>query len=356
MQWDLYCRVVDNFGDIGVAWRLAADLAGRGETVRLFADDARALGWMAPHGAAGIAVHAWHSAEASCADVVIELFGAGLPDAVSHGVALASRPPVCINVEHLTAETFAARSHRLPSPRPAANGGTTTTWFFYPGFESGTGGLLREPGLLAARARFEGGPAWLAAQGITAVPGERLVSLFCYGDSAVAELVDALAPEPTLLLLTPGHARTAAEAVLGPSLRRGRVRAAALPHLDQPGFDRLLWSCALNLVRGEDSAVRAVWAGAPFLWQLYRQDDGAEVPKLEAYLSAMLHGASPALARMLGAAFREWNQLSGARGLAEALAPAAFTQWQAHAAAWRQRLAAQDDLASQLIEFARARR
>ena len=31
MLWDLFCRVIDNHGDLGVCWRLARDLAARGE-------------------------------------------------------------------------------------------------------------------------------------------------------------------------------------------------------------------------------------------------------------------------------------------------------------------------------------
>ena len=48
MLWDIFCQVIDNFGDIGVCWRLAADLAGRGHGVRLWVDDGSALRWMAP--------------------------------------------------------------------------------------------------------------------------------------------------------------------------------------------------------------------------------------------------------------------------------------------------------------------
>ena len=39
MRWDLFCRALDNYGDIGVGWRLAADLGARGEAVRLWLDD-----------------------------------------------------------------------------------------------------------------------------------------------------------------------------------------------------------------------------------------------------------------------------------------------------------------------------
>ena len=56
MRWDVFCKVVDHHGDVGVAWRLAADLAARGESVRFHLDDRRALDWMAPDGATGVSV------------------------------------------------------------------------------------------------------------------------------------------------------------------------------------------------------------------------------------------------------------------------------------------------------------
>ena len=56
LQWDIFCQVIDNFGDIGVCWRLARDLAQRGHSVRLWTDDASALQWMAPDGCAGVQV------------------------------------------------------------------------------------------------------------------------------------------------------------------------------------------------------------------------------------------------------------------------------------------------------------
>ena len=77
MRWTLLCHVVDNFGDIGFAWRLAADLAARGEQVCLAIDDARALVWMAPDGAAGVEVVAWDTATVVASDVLVETFDEG---------------------------------------------------------------------------------------------------------------------------------------------------------------------------------------------------------------------------------------------------------------------------------------
>src|SRR5437868_474220 len=119
MLWDIFCQVIDNHGDIGVCWRLAAELARRGESVRLRVDDASALAWMAPGGAPGVEVLPWSSLPGA-GDVVIEAFGCELPQAFQAGMAARANkgtgPLRWINLEYLTAESFAERNHGLPSP------------------------------------------------------------------------------------------------------------------------------------------------------------------------------------------------------------------------------------------------
>jgi len=354
MQWHLYCRVVDNFGDIGFAWRLATDLAARGEAVRLAVDDASALAWMAPDGTHGVEVTAWDEPATTAPEVVVELFGGGLPDGVPKATT-SGQWPVVVNVEHLSAEPYVARCHGLPSPRRADDGRLFTAWFFYPGFDEGTGGLIRETGLFERRAAFDAA-AWLAAAGITTRPGERRVSLFGYANDAVGPLIDALAAEPTLLLLATGAASDGVATVLGPSLSRRRLRAVRLPYLTQPGFDHLLWSCELNLVRGEDSTVRAIWAGAPFLWQLYPQGDDAHATKLAAFLDRFLEDAPPGLATTLRPLFANWNGLGGGSLPSGAFDPPALVAWAAHVSRWRDVVATPPDLVRRLIEFVESKR
>ena len=353
MRWSIFCRVVDNFGDIGFAWRLAADLARRGESVCLAVDEASALAWMAPHGASGVEVVAWDADIAASADVLVETFGCGFPRAVEASLTAGTNHPVCINVEHLSAEAFVERSHGLPSPRSTATGEARTTWFFFPGFTPGTGGLLREPELLEQRRRFGDGREWLAASGIAPRDGERRIGVFCYRNPAFEALLDALGESPTLLLLSPGPATEQALALLGPGLQRGALRAACLPALSQPDFDHLLWSCALNFVRGEDSMVRAIWAGAPFVWQIYAQEDGAHAVKLAAFLDRFLAGAPAPLAGEVRDAFAAWN---GPSPIRDALKLPDAAAWAAHCRVWRDRLSAQGDLASQLLEFVTSKR
>ena len=341
MQWDVFCRVIDNHGDIGVCWRLCADLAARGDSARLWTDDASALAWMAPGGSPGVEIRTWpdDASPAVPGDVVVEAFGCDLPAGFVAAMAGRRVPPVWINLEYLSAEAYVERSHRLQSPQMSGPGRGLMKWFYYPGFTSATGGLIREPGLLDAHARFDR-DAWLAAGDIERLPGERLVSIFCYPNPALAGLPARLAAQPTLLLLTPGAA------VPGP-LPAG-VRAHALPYLPQADYDRLLRACDLNFVRGEDSFVRAQWAGRPFVWHIYPQHDGAHEPKLDAFLNRFLAGAPAPLVEEVRAWWAGWN--------GQAPLPTAgpdLRAWASHGERWRQALAMREDLVTGLRQFAR---
>lgn len=348
--WDLFCRVVDNYGDIGVCWRLATGLAAKGQQVRLWTDDASALRWMAPQGAPGVQVGNWSAAEAAMpGDVVVEAFACDPPPAFVASMAARPEPPVWINLEYLSAEPWVERCHGLPSPQSAGPGRGLTKWFFHPGFTPATGGLLREAGLLEERAAFDR-DAWLASHGLPASnEGEQVVTVFCYPSAPWRQLPAALG-RPSLLLLAPGAAQALADLPLPDG-----VRAAPLPWLTQHDFDRLLWAVDLNLVRGEDSLARAVWAGRPLLWQLYPQDDGAHLAKLEAFLGtwARLSGADPGLAAQQAALMRWWNNAPGEPQRCPGWPDSA--DWAAASKRLASVLAQRQDLASALLDFARSK-
>ena len=334
MRWDIFCKVIDNHGDLGVCWRLARDLAARGHAARLWVDDASALAWMAPERPAGVEVLGWPQGEveATPGDVVIEAFGCELPNAFVERMAARRPQPRWINLEYLSAEDYVERSHGLASPQFSGPGVGLTKHFFYPGFTPRTGGLLREPGLLERIAAFDGA-RWLAERGWAPQPGERVVSLFAYANDRLPALLDALAGPPTLLLACPGPLQSQVA-------DRPGVRHVALPYLAQGDYDRLLWACDLNFVRGEDSFVRAQWAGKPFVWHIYPQHDDAHHAKLEAFMArAGLPGAWRGV-------WRGWNSMEALPRSLNGLAEAA-----AHAPAWRAQLAAQADLLSQLEGF-----
>jgi uncharacterized repeat protein (TIGR03837 family) len=353
MLWDIFCKVIDNHGDIGVCWRLSTQLAGRGEQVRLWVDDGSALGWMAPHGCAGVQVLpcAAGAQPREPGAVVIEAFGCELAPAFQATLAARTRKvghqPAWLNLEYLTAESFAERNHGLPSPVLAGPAAGLTKYFFYPGFTPGTGGLLREPGLLERQARFDR-EAWLNRHGIHVGKGCVMVSLFCYEPAALDQLLAhwARGPGRTHLLVTAGraaaavHAAVARKAQSEPQWNRSAALTTSwLPLLTQLDFDHLLWACDLNFVRGEDSLVRALWAGKPLVWQIYPQHDDAHHAKLMAFLDWL---EAPALLREFHLA---WNGVGGA------LPAASPGTWGECAQRGRLRLLAQDDLATQLMRF-----
>ncbi|WOI47157.1 elongation factor P maturation arginine rhamnosyltransferase EarP [Acidovorax sp. BLS4] len=356
LRWDLFCQVIDNYGDIGVCWRLAADLAGRGHAVRLWTDDATALGWMAPAGAPGVQVLPWpaQAPPDGAGDVVIEAFGCEIaPDfiaSMANSTRASGQKRLWINLEYLSAESYVERSHRLPSLLMSGPGAGCTRWFFYPGFTRRTGGLLREPGLMDRQAAFDRA-GWRARHGVAA--GAFAVSLFCYEPPALPSLLDRLRQHAGAhLLVTPGRA-TAAVQALDNQDRNGFQRnqdagsllsISYLAPCPQPAFDEMLWACDFNCVRGEDSLVRALWAGQPFVWHIYPQDDQAHHAKLQAFLDWLQ--APPSLRRFHAL----WNGLEQ-DGPLPALDAATLQEWRATVQAARARLLAQDDLLTQLLGF-----
>jgi len=379
LLWDIFCQVIDNHGDLGVCWRLAAQLAARGHRVRLWVDDASALAWMAPGATegrfSGIQVLPWAQplnaamppdrlASLPVADVWIEAFGCEIaPEFIAEqrqktlGLAsIHSKTPVWINLEYLSAEPYVERCHGLPSLVSHGPGQGLTRHFFYPGFTPRTGGLLRETDLIERQAAFDR-IGWLARLGI-GLQGERLVSLFCYEPPALGAWLAQLQadPRPRRLLVTHGRAAIAVKAWLEhqngtypASMGHQTLSISYLPALTQIDYDHLLWACDLNFVRGEDSFVRALWAGRPFVWQIYPQDDGAHAAKLEAFLDWL---DAPASLRQF---HRVWNGTAAAGGTPP-LPPSDEPAWRVCVRSARAGLLAQDDLVTQLLGFVAKKR
>lgn len=331
-RWSLFCRVIDNFGDVGFCLRLARELNARGQVAQLFIDDPQALGWMQDGDPAPIHALPWpdEDAQPHLGDVVIETFGCELPQGVQR--AIARERPLWINLEYLSAEPYVERSHGLPSPVLSGPALGCVKRFFFPGFSAATGGLLREREL-PARWSMQEATAWWQHMGWPVNPRERQVSLFAYPNAPLTALVQALGNTPTRLLVSPGLTLPAAPPT---------VRVQRLPWLSQANYDCLLRSCDLNLVRGEDSFVRAQWAGRPFLWQIYPQHDGAHAAKLMAFLR--LRGGDPT----------PWLAWNGLTGQPLQLDPLFRTAAAADALRWRDHLLKTPELIHTLMTWAAA--
>jgi uncharacterized repeat protein (TIGR03837 family) len=368
---DIFCKVVDNLGDAGISWRLARELAGaHGLDVTLWIDLLAPLARIEPAVATdapvqrsrGVTVRHWIEPlpPAAPADLVIEAFGCGLPDAYVAAMAAAPRPPVWLVLEYLSAEPWVDGAHALASPHPRL---PLTRRFWFPGFTDRTGGLLREHGLLERRDAFRADAAAQAAQwAARGVPprtrGETRVSIFCYANRALPGLLDAMAAgdEPVVAVIPEGVAADILGGWAGrspprpgePPLARGRLRLHVIPFVDQDGYDRMLWDCDVNFVRGEDSIVRAQWAARPFVWQIYPQADEVHLGKLAAFLERYCAGLDPAAAAAVRRLSDAWNGAPGACAIGRAWVEfrAACPHLTSYGPAWAARLAQLPELAS----------
>ncbi|MBL8525857.1 MAG: elongation factor P maturation arginine rhamnosyltransferase EarP [Betaproteobacteria bacterium] len=357
MTCDIFCRVIDNYGDIGVCWRLARQLsAEHGIKVRLMVDQLSSFSRIAPEvdpgllrqNVANIEVFAWTEALdlSSPADLVIEAFACELPARYLRGMAERHPAPQWINLEYLSAEPWVAGHHLLPSPHSYL---PLTKHFFFPGFTPGTGGLIRE----ADVGRLPGANA-------TAKPVSPLrVFVFAYESAPVDRLIHAIPAEGVVAHVTVPAGRSQdklknwrgqqAENALEASPLLGFGYPDFVP---QPEFDALLRAHDVLFIRGEDSFVRAQWAAQPFVWQIYPQAEGAHWVKLNAFLDLYCEGLEAEAAQALRDLWHVWN------GAVHGDLPAAWNRFlrsravlQAHAIAWADKLMQMPDLASNLLSF-----
>lgn len=380
----LFCQVVDNFGDAGVSWRLARELAAQhGFEPTLIIDDAKTLARIEPRLARllsgdsrvrtmldgvwiGVASEWSQPSGGPLPSVIVSAFGCELPPWLRARLAGGPVRPLWIHLEYLSAEPWVESCHGLVSLKPLD---AAREHFLYPGFTETTAGLLREANLSQRRhafARAGGRSAFLSRLGVAAAPAARVISLFCYASAPVSEWLGVISKDSTqtVVVAAGGCADRPMQKLFGglpaagQSVRAGNLELVRLPMLSQDEYDHLLWSCDVNMVRGEDSWIRAHWAEAPFIWQAYPQSEAVHLRKLEAFLDRMRAVQSDS--RLLVPAevlMRVWNDQTKTpdlelawrhfQGALKTVAPAY--------AAWTRSLEKQSDLASRLARYCRDR-
>lgn len=352
---DLFCRVIDNYGDIGVCWRLAKDLQQHikqyanhlslpkmdadNVSVRLWVDDLVSFARIEPHirphlsqqTVDDICIMHWvQSMEyhtITPAPIVIEAFGTNLDEAFVH--TMSQHTKCWLNLEYLSAEPWVEDFHGQSSPQP--NG--VPKYFFFPGFTNKTGGLIKEINLHQRIVDFQTHETqvheWLAsyihpkvAQAHQA--GARLVSVFCYPSAPFDSLVTSLLQQysfdqrPTILLLPQGVLPEAEKELAriiedysirwtSPSSPQIPIHLQRFDFIPQEQFDYLLSACDFNIVRGEDSFVRAIWSGKPFIWHIYEQQEYTHIEKLQAWLNS---AQAPSLVKNLHLAWNHYAALN----------------------------------------------
>jgi uncharacterized repeat protein (TIGR03837 family) len=307
-RWDIFCKIVDNFGDIGVCWRLAKQLEHEhGINVRLWIDDLNIAKQLIPpldtaqrvQLIDNITIAVWDADTSfdQAAEVVIEAFGCELP---AEYLALMNPENTWINLEYLSAEPWVEGFHARHSKH-----GNLTRHFFFPGFTKATGGLLREHTIVENNQKIASDKQLQSDffqqlnlnlnQDSTALK----ISLFSYPHAPISDLLSAMADSSTKIscyvpatsILPKISEFFGKESIAaGEHLSRNNLNLYVLPFLSQADYDKLLASCDINFVRGEDSWIRAIWAGRPFIWQPYLQTEDTHLIKLKAFLDKFYTG------------------------------------------------------------------
>ena len=338
MRWDIFCQIVDNYGDAGVCWRLARSLSSiHGQEVRIFCDDLPTLNLLASGVDRSIKdkidLQPWEASYANARhpvqtpDVVIEAFGCDLPERYMAGLFIAPVKPLIINLEYLSAETWITDFHGKASPQSHG----IPKYFFFPGFQDEVGGLLLDPipqkgQLVKLQIPNDLKEIWSELR-----PNAKRISVFCYPGAPLKKWLESLGTlgKGVDVLLAYGHAEQLNLYGEQPISLPKNIQLHSMPFVSQDEYDWVLSQCDFNIVRGEDSFVRAQLAGKPFIWHIYPQEDHAHEVKLAAFLDLYLEDANQELrlatiAAMTWAMPNEWlNKLE---------------LWDAHAKHWRAHL------------------
>jgi uncharacterized repeat protein (TIGR03837 family) len=307
----IFCDVIDNYGDIGVCWRLARQLQQEYQAhVELWVNDLHCFARLAPalnphinkQDLENISVLSWHHAPENLMpyDWIIEGFACQLPPSIKQQISQQIHTPFYLNLEYLSAEKWVEGCHLLNSPQSLLS-----AYFYFPGFTEKTGGLLREKNLYPQQQQFLNNPAEISAfwqrLGLKEAPAGKLISLFCYDHAPFATLLEPAATLGYTLLVPEGKASQHLQ-----QLSPQHPNIIYLPFLSHHDYDHLLSVCDLNIVRGEDSIIRAHWANKPFLWHIYPQDENAHLTKLSAFCD--LFQQNSAAPDELTETFLQWNK------------------------------------------------
>ena len=276
----VFCDVIDNYGDAGFCLRLCRDLCNKKYQVRFFCNNLNTLKQIYTKEDQSnplLEIKTWpsNSEDFTPTKVIIQAFSVRLPSQLNQKIKEANS--LVINLDYLTAEKFAEDCHKLSS---FADG--IQSYFFFPGFTNKTGGLIIENNLLRLIKEEKGKET-------------SKISLFSYENERLPKIISLLnkLDKEFDVQIFEGKTLDNFNKVfkhnleVNKVLKNNKLTYKAIKMVNQDEYDSILLNSDLNLVRGEDSIVRAMLIGKPFLWNIYPQKDNYHITKIEALFDLM---------------------------------------------------------------------
>ncbi|MDD5455967.1 MAG: elongation factor P maturation arginine rhamnosyltransferase EarP [Candidatus Margulisbacteria bacterium] len=320
---DIFCQVVDNYGDAGYSYRLARALKlhRTDRQVRLFINELHTLAQLLPEldvtraqqNIEGVDIIIINDQlvkriqHLQFASLIIESLSSPVPEVFRKQVY--SQSQLIFILEHLTAEPAFEAMHGLSAP----TGYDIPRYLIAQGLTAKSAGILIEANLpetvrAASGKQLKWRQKWLKPYA-DILPFEpetaKTGSLFSY-DHDFSSLLCVLQKEiETYVLFILGDL---SQQVMREALNQEkaiwlRPDAANLGSIyilfpemfSQQDYDLLLFTMDFNMVRGEDSLARAILSGKPFLWQAYDQGENYQLVKVNALMQVLENYAENSL-------------------------------------------------------------
>ena len=278
---DIFCQVIDNYGDVGVAYRLAREFKRvyPNKKLRFVINQTEELNLIRKSEDIEIILYKDISKIENSADLIIESFGCEIPKKYMDKALKNSK--LIINLEYFSAEKWVDDFHLQES----FLGGNLKKYFFIPGLSEKSGGILLDNEFLERKKKVEANKEYYLEKFGIKEKYDLMGSIFSYEknfDSLIEEL-KKLGKKIILLVLSEKTQKNFIK-YFDNGNNYDKIKFVKLPFFTYDKYEELLALCDFNLVRGEDSFVRALLLGKPFLWHIYPQDENTHIEKLESFL------------------------------------------------------------------------
>ena len=278
---DIFCQVIDNYGDVGVAYRLAREFKRvyPNKKLRFVINKTEELNLIRKSEDIEIILYKDISKIENSADLIIESFGCEIPKKYMHKALKNSK--LIINLEYFSAEKWVDDFHLQES----FLGGNLKKYFFIPGLSEKSGGILLDNEFLERKKKVEANKEYYLKKFGIKEKYDLIGSVFSYEKNfgSLIEELKKLGKKIILLMLSEKTQKNFIK-YFDNGNNYDKIKFVKLPFFTYDKYEELLALCDFNLVRGEDSFVRALLLGKPFLWHIYPQDENTHIKKLESFL------------------------------------------------------------------------
>ena len=278
---DIFCEVIDNYGDVGVAYRLAREFKRiySNKQLRFIINKTEELDLIKK--AEDITIIAYKNIDKieTPADLIIETFACNIPETYMNKALKTSK--LIINLEYFSSENWVDDFHLQES----FLGGNLKKYFFIPGLSEKSGGIILDKEFLDRKNKVQENREYYLKQFNINENYDLIISVFSYEKNFdnFLKTLQKLDKKVLLLLLSEKTQKNFIK-YFDNNDYYDKIKAVKLPFFTYDKYEELLALCDVNLVRGEDSFVRALLLGKPFLWHIYPQDENAHIIKLESFL------------------------------------------------------------------------